>query len=566
MYIFRKYQQQIDRFICAGGRGAFFRAWVLLVVVLAVLGMLVFRVGAPAMNGCPWDTPVILDGAWRITTGQVPHRDFYDFFGDLPFYLTALGMKLGRPCVAAIDYGNVVLMAALVPPVMAVLRRRTSALPAFLFSLYIALLVITPKPLGDPYDYTDHAMMYNRHGEAFMALLGLIIFLPPRPGIAKSWADWVEAVLAGLVMVALLGCKINYFVMGIVLFGVSCVLGRTRMGWGLLCVSSAAIFLAIALALSKIPLPDLVNDYRMMSACQSPGGRIHGLVVQGVKSIIWLPVLLLLLWEGFLGETERGGHRPTPWRHIFVIAALFTGAILLISSNTQSGEMPLLALAALYGAETIQRQSNLTAETPLFVTARHLGAFLLVLLFLFPPVITDLKTLRFVADRQLKQDWYSPEALQSTSLKDFRFVRPGTRRGQTREYMEELNEGTQLMRRHANPEMRLNALLFSDPFEVALGLIPSSGGSLALTANGITKQSHPPLARLLGNATHILTMRGTNWQWFHEEMALEDIYGAEWDALHLEVVEETKNFALFKIPEEGAGQSEKARMDGQKRR
>jgi hypothetical protein len=45
------------------------------------------------MNGFGLDWPVILGGAWRISKGQVPHRDFYNFLGDLPFYLTFLGMK-----------------------------------------------------------------------------------------------------------------------------------------------------------------------------------------------------------------------------------------------------------------------------------------------------------------------------------------------------------------------------------------------------------------------------------------------------------------------------------------
>ena len=95
--------------------------------------------------------------------------------------------------------------------------------------------------------------------------------------------------------------------------------------------------------------------------------------------------------------------------------------------------------------------------------------------------------------------------------------------------------------RHSDPEMRLNALLFSDPFHVALGLRPASGGLICLSASGLVARSHPPLARLMGNATHILTARGSP--------VLKDAYGAEWDALHLEVVEETKTYSLWKIPE-----------------
>jgi hypothetical protein len=401
-------------------------------------------------------------------------------------------------------------------------------------------------------------MLYNRYGEAFIVLLGTIVFLPPRPGFGKRWADWAEAVLAGGVLVALLGCKLNYFVVGLGFFGVACVMGRLRIGWMLLCLCGAAAFLAIALALSKIPLSDLVNDYRIMSAGQRPGGKIHVLVIQGLKSVVWLPVLLLPVWEGFLGEAERVDHRQPAWRHILAIVAIFGGALLLLSTNTQIGEMPLLGLAALYGAEMILRQPSAPAEAPFFVTVRHLGALLLVLLFLLPPILAGLKTIRFVTFAVMKKNWDSPEALQSTRLNDFRFVRDEATRGtDSRAYMEELNEGIELLRRHADPEMRLNALLFSNPYQVALGLRPASGGTVCLCRVGFTERSHPPLARLLGNATHILTERGCK--------ELKEVYGAEWDALHLQVVEQTGHFTLFKIPEGRAGQLDKAKMDGKAR-
>ena len=53
-------------------------------------------------------------------------------------------------------------------------------------SLFLALLAVTPRPLGDPYDYTDYAMLYNRYGEAFPGLFGAIIFLPPLPGRGEA--------------------------------------------------------------------------------------------------------------------------------------------------------------------------------------------------------------------------------------------------------------------------------------------------------------------------------------------------------------------------------------------
>jgi hypothetical protein len=555
MYLVRRYHQQLDRFICSGSRKSYLLVLVLLVVALGALGALIFKVGAPAMNGCPWDTPILLGGAWRIVCGQAPHRDFYNWHGDLPYYMTALGIKLNRPCVSAIDYGNALLMGALALPFLAVLRRRTSALAAFLYSIFIALLVITPRPLGDPYDYTDHAMMYNRYGEAFIALLGLVLFLPPREGFGKGWADWAEAVLAGLVVVALLGSKLNYFVLGILFLAVALVLRRVGPGWAAVCVCSAAAFLGLALALAQIPFPALAADYRIMSGCHSVSNRLPRLVTGAMKSIWALPLLLLPIWEHFLGNAPGGGHRAWPWRQAGVIVVLYGGALLLFSSNTQMGEMPLLALAAVYGVELILRQGDALAESPAFAATRHAGAFLVLLLFLLPSMITDLKTFRFITDRHLKKDWDTPEALQSTPMNDFRFVRYGTRWLEMRAYMAELTEGIQLLRRHASPEMRLDALMAADPFELALGMRPALGGTMCLSAMSVTERSHPTLARMLGNATHILVMRHSASA---DEVPMHGIYGAEWDALPLQLVEETENFALFKLPEAGVGQLPKA--------
>ena len=553
MYLLRHCYQEVETLTGSASRRSFLLAFVLLAVVLAGLGALVCWLGSPLMNGCPWDVPVVLDGAWRILSGQVPHRDFYNFLGDMPFYMTALGMKLGGPCASAIDYGNVVLMAALVLPAFAVARRRTSALPALLFCIFLALLVITPRPLGNPYDYTDHAMMYNRYGEAVLSLLGLIIFLPPRTGWGRSWRDRAEAVLAGLSLVALLGCKMNYFVMGLVFFGAACGLGLGRGGWPLWSLTAAVVFLAMALALTGIPLSDLIDDYRM-GASNNFGNRVHPFLKHAAKEILFLPLLLLLIYEVRLGQAG-GEDQPRPWQYTAVVVILFGGGLLLLSSNSQPGEMPLLALAVLYGTELILRQAVPPGEAPLFAAARHLGAILVLSLFLLPPIATELKTFRCLADRQIQKDWDSPAALQTTHLNDFRFVRHGTHEHEMQDYMGELTEGMELLRRYASPEIRLNALIFSDPFHLALGWRPSTGGTISLCHVSCTQRFHPPLARLLGNATHILQYNN-NAKFMHYEATPQEIYGAQWDALHLEVVGKSENFDLLKIPERAARKTE----------
>jgi hypothetical protein len=520
----------------------------LLVVALTALGALFFFMGAPAMNGRPWDVPIFLDGAWRIAHGQAPHRDFYGYLGDLPYYVTWLGMKVSRPCMSAITHGNVFLMAALGVSAMAVLRRRTSALYAVVMSLFLALLAVTPRPLGDPYDYTDYAMIYNRYGEAFIGLFGVILFLPTDPGRGRRWGDWVETAFAGGLLTILLFCKANYFAVGLGFFILACLLGRFSPGRALFCLLSAAVVFQAILLATHIPAADMRQDYQIMAAAQGMGGRLRVLAIHGIENVLYLPVLGLLVWEMAGKEGQR---MPTPgslWRPLVLFASLFGGALMLLSSNCQEGEMPLLALAGLYGAEIIRRDTVGTQEDSFLLTARNLGALALFGLLLVPIFATDCKTVLFAARNTAKSKWVSTPTLQSTPLNDFRFTTNGTRFAEMRGYMENLDDGIQLLRRHPDPRMRLNALVFSDPFHLALGLVPAEGGCPGLSNTAISKRSHPLLKRMLGNATHILTDRVTL-------EAIEDSYGAEWDALHLEVVEQTKDYTLFKVPEGKDGQT-----------
>jgi hypothetical protein len=235
---------------------------------------------------------------------------------------------------------------------------------------------------------------------------------------------------------------------------------------------------------------------------------------------------------------------------LVLFASIFGGALLLLSSNTQEGEMPLLALAGLYGAEIIRRDTAGTQEDSFLLTARNLGALALFALLLAPVFGTDCKTVLFAARNTPKSKWVSTPTLKSTRLNDFRFATSsnGTRSEEMRGYMDNLDDGIQLLRRHSDPRMRLNALVFSNPFHLALGLAPAEGGVLGLTGTAITRHSHPSLKRMVGDATHILTNRGSLG-------FIKDAYGEEWDALHLEVVEETKDYTLYRVPEGKDGQA-----------
>ena len=231
--------------------------------------------GAPPINGNPKDIPIFLDAGWRILSGQVPHKDFYNILGTLPFYVTWFGMKLGYQGVSSMAIGNVFIMVGTGLAAMTVLQRRTSAFYACLFSLFLALLSVTPRELGEGHDYTTYAEIYNRYGEAFLALLGILLFLPREPLVNKGWVDWAEAGLTGFCLPLLLFCKLNYFVVGVGFFALACLLGRLPVKQALLGLLSAAVFLILALLMTHIPFSTMCGDYRIMMAAQSLGHRLH---------------------------------------------------------------------------------------------------------------------------------------------------------------------------------------------------------------------------------------------------------------------------------------------------
>ena len=50
--------------------------------------------GTGPINQCGNDALLLLDGAWRIVNGQIPHRDFYIALGPLQYMIAAGGIWL----------------------------------------------------------------------------------------------------------------------------------------------------------------------------------------------------------------------------------------------------------------------------------------------------------------------------------------------------------------------------------------------------------------------------------------------------------------------------------------
>ena len=77
----------------------------------AMLGLPGRTINAAFIN----DVLVFIDGAHRITFGQVPNRDFHTALGPLVFYLPAAGYQLTGNFGAAIPVGMAIVVVAFIP-------------------------------------------------------------------------------------------------------------------------------------------------------------------------------------------------------------------------------------------------------------------------------------------------------------------------------------------------------------------------------------------------------------------------------------------------------------------
>src|SRR3984885_466615 len=121
----------------------------LLLITFAAMETILITVGAAPIAG-PWDVMALLDGAWRIVCGQVPHTDFHNPIGALTYLLVAFGMRVSAPSTSSISYGVALLLALVLPWAWVLTSRRLPAAIAFAFVLFFGFLLVSPRPLSYP--------------------------------------------------------------------------------------------------------------------------------------------------------------------------------------------------------------------------------------------------------------------------------------------------------------------------------------------------------------------------------------------------------------------------------
>lgn len=217
------------------------------VLVLAALAAVAFALMTLPLKlplgGNHTDLYFIIDGAYRVSLGQVPHADFFAPSGALPFYLLAGADRLfpqAQPLLAAQLSLLVITLPLML--VVAVDVDRRSRLMALGLALPFAILSLLPINAIEfyPAPGADGIGVYNRQSGFVLYVLMAAMFV-----MAESWRR--NLVLA-VALATLFFIKINAFVPAFVLIIFGFVAGLlTFRAAAFILAGSAALILIIGL-------------------------------------------------------------------------------------------------------------------------------------------------------------------------------------------------------------------------------------------------------------------------------------------------------------------------------
>lgn len=310
-----------------------------------VIGCLAVVVAAFAITNIPygraiWDFLFILDGAYRISLGQIPHVDFASAVGSLSLYLTAAAIRFFPNGNAFVGMHALAWLLVMAP--FAVLAPRFRSGPAFYVALMLlAVIMLVPITVDDTIlSEISYFATYNRFATGFLFVAGLWLVLP------KARHDWL---LLAYLLAVLFFLK---FTAAIVLLGIvvaAVVLGRWALGRALAAIAAFIAVLIVVEVLSGGLVAGYLRDIYAMSKVNA-GAALHGLFYASYRN--WTTLLAAAILVLALLAPLRRGWRDiiaSVWRtETFALDATLLIAAALLAESQNSGGLGLIAAAALF--------------------------------------------------------------------------------------------------------------------------------------------------------------------------------------------------------------------------
>lgn len=501
------------------------RGWFIAAVssVAGIAGLSIWIGPAPIVG--PWDVFTLLNGAYRIYQGQGPSTDFSNPIGPLVYGLTALGMHLQHaPSLAAVTYGQVMFLVIASTLAWLVAWRRLPGLYAAAFTVFVALLAVSVRPLGYSPWTTTYAMLYNRDGWLLYSTLLLLVLLGRRmPTTNRSRV--ADGFLLGLLLGLMFYDKITFFIASLVAVGIGLALSMLprSLRLGAAALSGFAVVGVVMRLAFGLHTTAYVEDF-LRAARVQVGAQRTGLLAHAIFFTAPFAIVSILLIGGLLLIVRRRGESIRGVVCLSLAVAYIVGSSLLISAGDadEKGNLPALVVIPLLIVAQLEpalprwaggSSTSRAGAWPVSASRLILVGLVLLLVGATGPIVGEdsLGLGKAIAFRGYDARPPATQRFDAGLLSDF--VIPADAQWQTayrtaHEVPAMIDNGLSLLRRNIRPGDSVFTLAYTDPFSAALGLPLSRCGPLWWDLGyDFSQTRHPSAQCAIGNAGWVIIPR-----------------------------------------------------------
>ncbi len=527
----------------------------ILVALFGALLLAMLWLGAPPIRDGAWDVIMLLNGGWRIFSGQVPYTDYHNPIGPLPYLLIAFGMKVAGPSIAAIPYGLVLLACCLLPWAWSIAAARFPPFLAFLYVLFIGFLIIAPRPLGLEVRNTSYAMIENREADVLISLFFMVLFLPQLKQTGQR--PIFDGASAGLLLAFIFYCKITYFIVACASIPLGLILTRPSWKWYVSTVAGFVSACVVFYLLFRIEPWAYFHDVRTAAHAQSMTARMHFLKDGIARNLPWVCLIFfgLALWTYV---DKAAGRTLSSSIGLWLTAAWIIGISMGLDAGNTGGtaDDPLFFVAAIITLELFRRRHQEQMQVPMSRACLvQLAAYLIILPhFCFRLVLLDAGAIAYATTWDLlkRPSFDSSRQLHAGPLHDLRVPDGETLIGPywyVQDFPDKMNDGLDLLRKHLSTDDRVTTFGYTDPFSFAFGLKPCRDANQWWDRNyDFSTSVHPAAEEFLGSATLVMVpIPDTRYTSGARETlgTLKELYNNYLQA-NFELVDTSRDWALYR--------------------
>lgn len=327
----------------ADGAAAFAVIAVLILIALAQLvhGGVFYSQWAP-------DLFIPLEGVHHLRYGQWPHRDFVTPVGSVWYLINAVPTLVMPISAKVLVWANLIVALIAAIGTLAVCLGKIERPLAALAAVYVGLVALSPRQVGEGFRHVSNNASYNRHCWALIAVVALATLLPASPTHpARRRHDLIDALVCAVLIALCFYIKITYAAAGFGLIGAAVLTTRGFAGWRFAALaSSLALTLIAAFGVLTGDLGGYLADMKTAVAVLPDTARRSQIVFQTAYALPYLALVVVL------PLFARAGEDGIVWRfnrgQIAGVLVLICGVLIGVQ-NHREPENPMVPIALLIG-------------------------------------------------------------------------------------------------------------------------------------------------------------------------------------------------------------------------